>query len=170
MAASGEMVRQLDYQKRLRNTLGVRKVGTSTKIQECSSFVRSANEHHSGLFQNFMRKMEADEKLFRDVHEKKLCVVKKFHNTVHVKSTDFNEISFSLPERDTNSNVTKRSDNACGDHFVCSTSQLTTAIKVQNSKKRNSNQATDSSKYGRSFRKLKDAFTPKSKISPRCPS
>ena len=63
MAATGDMLRRMDYMKRAKNTLGVKSAMKSTKIQECSTFVRSANERHDGLLQCTVRKVNGNDSI-----------------------------------------------------------------------------------------------------------
>ena len=170
MAGVGDIVRRLDYQKRARNTLGIKRASTSTKIQECSAFVRSANEHQVDKLQSAVRKMEADEKLFRDVHSKQLSTVKKFHNTVHIKSTNFKEINFtgaSAPISDSSNGEMERKPDDIFSRRASLNFPAAFSKSSSNQKRRHSVQP-DTRKYGRSFRKLKDAVTPgpKSKVYP----
>lgn len=162
-------MRRLDYQKRARNTLGIKRASTSTKIQECSAFVRSANEHQVDKLQSAVRKMEADEKVFKDVHSKQLLTVKKFHNTVHTKSTNFTETSFngaSIPSSDAKKGERSRKSEDTFRRRASLNFPATSAKSSSDQKRRHSVQA-DTSKYGRSFRKLKDAIMPaKSRICP----
>ena len=160
----------MDYKRRAKNSLGVRGVNNATKLQECSTFVKSSNEHQVGKLQSAMRKMDADEKLFRHVHSKRLSSVKRFHNSVNTKLTNFNDVSLGETEPDTaadfSDNVKRPSEEVPSRRgSLCS--PASTSNHTANHPRRHSLQV-HSSKYGRSFRQLRHAFTPatKARISP----
>ena len=110
--------------------------------------------------------MEADHRSFKDVHSKELSSMKRFHNTVHTKSTSIANVSSSLKPSASDSRLFLASEESL-DHRLTedrrgSFPMQSTGTKLGTQKRRHSVQA-DSSKYGRSFRKLWDAIAPSNK-------
>lgn len=120
--------------------------------------------------------MEADEKMFKDVHSRQLSSVKRFHNTVHSKSASVSDIATNgmlpLSSSDSRLFALAAEDSQWGqagpntpEDSRRSSLPLqagSSGSQLANQKRRHSVQA-DSSKYGRSFRKLRDVIAPGSK-------
>lgn len=166
MASIGEMVRRMDYQKRAMKTFGLRRgSGSSTQIQECSLFVRSANDHELDVLQTAVRRMEADEKSFRDVHKKQMTNMKRFHNSVHARSAGVDHLTLKSASVCVDDTFTTQKSSVSSDRdFPRRNSEPVTSQISHTSRRLSVQQETP--KNGRSFRKLKDALASKSRIVP----